>query len=117
MSGPDLVTHKPSCTIEVVSLREKLLAERRRRRRAGDPRLSPEDRELLGRLVTGDLASEFQKALDAASAADPLLGGGGDSDQTSDAACVRRDTSDATRIGHAKHRNDTESWPVAVSDG
>ena len=57
-----------------MSIGEELLAERRRRRRAGDPRLSPKDRELLGRLVC-DLAGEFQAALDAVSAADPLLGG------------------------------------------
>jgi hypothetical protein len=54
--------------------------ERRRRRRAGDPRLSPEARELLRRLTTGDLVEEFQAALDAVSDADPLLGGGLDAD-------------------------------------
>ena len=59
-----------------MSIGEELLAERRRRRRAGDPRLTAEDRELLGRLVNGDLAEEFQEALDAVSVADPLLGGG-----------------------------------------
>jgi len=62
-----------------MSIGEELLAERRRRRRAGDPRLTPKDRELLGRLVT-DLADEFQAALDAVSAADPHLGGGTDDD-------------------------------------
>jgi hypothetical protein len=52
-----------------------LTEERRRRRRAGDPRLSTEDRAILRRLVTGDLADEFQSALDADLANDPLLGG------------------------------------------
>ena len=59
-----------------VSVGEELLEERRRRRRAGDPRLSDADRELLRRLTTGDLVDEFQAALDAVSAADPLIGGG-----------------------------------------
>ena len=49
--------------------------ERRRRRRAGDPRLSPADREVLARITTGDLADEFQAALDADLTADPMLGG------------------------------------------
>lgn len=59
-----------------VSIGEELLEERRRRRRAGDPRLTDADRALLRRLTTGDLQGEFQAALDAVSAADPLLGGG-----------------------------------------
>ena len=63
-----------------VSIGEDLLEERRRRRRAGDPRLTDADRELLRRLTTGDLVEEFQAALDAVSAADPLLGGGPDGD-------------------------------------
>lgn len=54
---------------------EELLEERRRRRRAGDPRITPEGRELLLRLTTGDLMDEFQAALDADLAADPILGG------------------------------------------
>jgi hypothetical protein len=58
-----------------MSIGEELREERRRRRRAGDPRLSDADREFLGRLVDGDLAGEFQAALDAITAADPLLGG------------------------------------------
>lgn len=49
--------------------------ERRRRRRAGDPRLSAEGREILARITTGDLADEFQAALDADVEADPILGG------------------------------------------
>jgi|HubBroStandDraft_1064217.scaffolds.fasta_scaffold08125_2 hypothetical protein len=64
-----------------VSIGEDLLEERRRRRRAGDPRLTDADRELLRRLTTGDLVEEFQAALDAVSAADPLLGGGPDDDR------------------------------------
>jgi hypothetical protein len=63
-----------------MSIGEELLAERRRRRRAGDPRLTEADREFLGRLVDGDLAEEFQAALDAVSDADPLLGGGAEDD-------------------------------------
>ena len=54
---------------------DELLEERRRRRRAGDPRLSPVGRELFLRMATGDLVDEFQAALDADLAADPLLGG------------------------------------------
>ena len=38
--------------------------ERRRRRRAGDPRLSAAGREVLARITTGDLVDEFQAALD-----------------------------------------------------
>jgi len=59
----------------LVSIGEELLEERRRRRRAGDPRVTPEGRELLLRLTTGDLMDEFQAALDADLANDPLLGG------------------------------------------
>ena len=61
--------------IRPVTLADELLEERRRRRRAGDPRLSEEGRALLLRMVEGDLMDEFQDALDAASEADPLLGG------------------------------------------
>jgi hypothetical protein len=61
-----------------VSIGEELLEQRRQRRRAGDPRLSDTDREFLGRLTDGDLAEKFQAALDAVSAADPLVGGGQD---------------------------------------
>jgi hypothetical protein len=52
-----------------------LSEERRRRRRAGDPRLSTEDRAILRRLVKGDLVEEFQSALDRDLVEDPLLGG------------------------------------------
>jgi len=58
-----------------VSIGEELVEERRRRRRAGDPGLTAEDKELLRRLTTGDLVGEFQAGLDAVSRADPLLGG------------------------------------------
>jgi len=52
-----------------------VIEERRLRRRAGDPRISPEGRAVLARITTGDLADEFQAALDADLVADPLLGG------------------------------------------
>lgn len=58
-----------------MSVGDDLLEQRRRARRAGDPRLSDADREFLGRLSDGDLAEQFQAALDAVSAADPLIGG------------------------------------------
>jgi hypothetical protein len=58
-----------------MSIGEELREERRRRRRAGDPRLSSEGRELFRRMTTGDLVSEFQEGLDAVLAADPLLNG------------------------------------------
>ena len=58
-----------------VTIGEDLLEERRRRRRAGDPRLSDADRELLRRVTRGDLADDLQEALDADLDADPLLGG------------------------------------------
>lgn len=67
-------------TMVTVGIGEELIEERRRRRRAGDPRLSESDREFLGRLTDGDLASQFQAALDAISAADSLLGGGPNDD-------------------------------------
>jgi hypothetical protein len=57
-----------------------LFEERRRRRRAGDPRLSDSDREILRRITTGDLADEFQAALDAVAEDDPILGGSGSDD-------------------------------------
>jgi hypothetical protein len=64
----------------VSTIGEELLEERRRRRRAGDPRLNDEDRAILRRITRGDLAEEFQAALDADLAADPLLGGHPDPD-------------------------------------
>src|ERR1700722_10858706 len=57
----------------VVSIGEALLEERRRRRRAGDPRLNEADRELLRRPTTGDLVDAFQAGPDAVSDSDPLL--------------------------------------------
>ncbi|MDQ1356285.1 MAG: hypothetical protein QOG44_658 [Acidimicrobiaceae bacterium] len=63
-----------------MSIGEELTEERRRRRVAGDPRITDSDRELLLRLVSGDLMGEFQAALDAVSASDALLGGVGGSD-------------------------------------
>lgn len=57
-----------------VSIADELAEERRRRRLAGDPRVTPKDRELLLRLVKGDLMDEFQAALDAVSAEDPAVG-------------------------------------------
>jgi hypothetical protein len=51
-----------------------IMEARRRRRRAGDPRLSDEGRAILARITDGDLADEFQAALDADLLADPLLG-------------------------------------------
>jgi len=58
-----------------VTIGEDLLEERRRRRRAGDPRITVEGREILRRVTRGDLADAFQDALEADLAADPLLGG------------------------------------------
>jgi hypothetical protein len=58
-----------------VTVGEELLEERRRRRRAGDPRITAEGREILLRLVEGDLMGEFQAALDGVSAEDPAIGG------------------------------------------
>lgn len=57
-----------------VSIADELAEERRRRRLAGDPRVTPKDRELLLRLVKGDLMDDFQAALDAVSAEDPEVG-------------------------------------------
>jgi hypothetical protein len=58
-----------------VSVGDELLEERRRARRAGDPRLSPAGRELFRRMTTGDLVEEFQADLDAIAATDPMLSG------------------------------------------
>jgi len=63
-------------TMVEMSFGEELLEQRRRRRRAGDPRLSDEGKELFRRMTTGDLMDEFQATLDAVSDADPLVGGG-----------------------------------------
>lgn len=58
------------------------LEERRRLRRAGDPRITPEGRSLLLRLTTGDLMEEFQAALDADLADGSTAGGSGPADQS-----------------------------------
>jgi hypothetical protein len=63
-----------------MSVGDDLLEQRRLRRRAGDPRLSDADREILRRITTGDLAGEFQAALDVDVESDPLLGGHDNSD-------------------------------------
>ncbi len=57
-----------------------LIEQRRLRRRAGDPRVTDAGREIISRITTGDLADEFQAALDADLVADPLLGGQADAD-------------------------------------
>ena len=57
-----------------------LIEERRLRRRAGDPRVTDAGREIISRITTGDLADEFQAALDADLVADPLVGGQTDAD-------------------------------------
>ncbi|MGH3368795.1 MAG: hypothetical protein ACRDPR_02235 [Nocardioidaceae bacterium] len=64
--------------MEPVNPEELSDEERRRRRRARDPRITPEGREILRRVTRGDLAEEFQAALDADLVNDPLLGGGPD---------------------------------------
>jgi hypothetical protein len=50
-------------------------AEARSSRRQGDPRLTPNDRAILRRITTGDLADEFADALAEVCATDSLLGG------------------------------------------
>jgi len=57
---------------------EELLAEFRRQRRAGDPRLSEEGKAILLRITMGDLGDEFADSPAAISEADPLLRGGPD---------------------------------------
>jgi hypothetical protein len=64
----------------VVSLKEELDEERRRLRRTGDPRITPEGRELLRRLTDGYLMDQFQSALDSVSESDPMLSGPHDSE-------------------------------------
>lgn len=60
----------------VTTTGQDLLEELRRQRRGGDPRITPEGREILTRIVMGDLADEFADSLAEISASDPLLGGG-----------------------------------------
>jgi hypothetical protein len=61
-----------------VTTGQELLDELRRQRRGGDPRITPEGREILTRIVIGDLADEFADSLAEISDSDPLLGGGAD---------------------------------------
>ena len=68
--------HRSDARLTGVSVGEELLGGRRRRRRADHPRLSEADRQFLDRLVDGDLAGDFQAALNAVSGGDPLVGGG-----------------------------------------
>ncbi len=60
----------------MVAIGEELLDERRRRQRAGDPRLSNAGRELFQRMTPGDLVDDFQAELESDLSADPLLAGG-----------------------------------------
>jgi hypothetical protein len=64
----------------VTTTGQDLLEELRRQRRGGDPRITPEGREILTRIVMGDLADEFADSLAEISASDPLLGGVSDDD-------------------------------------
>jgi hypothetical protein len=48
----------------VSSIGQDFLEERRRRRSAGDPRITHDGREILLTLTTGDRMDEFQAALD-----------------------------------------------------
>jgi hypothetical protein len=52
-------------------------ADELRQSRAGDPRITPEGREILKRIVMRDLADEFADALAESCAEDSLLGGDG----------------------------------------
>jgi hypothetical protein len=63
-----------------VTTGQDLLDELRRQRRGGDPRITPEGRAILTRIVSGDLADEFADSLAEISSSDPLLGGGPDED-------------------------------------
>ncbi len=60
---------------------EGLLEEFRRERRAGDPRVSAEGREILRRITSGDLADEFADALATVSNGDSALGPSDSADQ------------------------------------
>jgi len=62
----------------VSSVGDELISERRRRRQAGDPRISETGRDVLRRLTTGDLMAQFQAGLKADADADPALSGGPD---------------------------------------
>jgi hypothetical protein len=71
-------------TMDGMTKGQQLLEEFRRQRRAGDPRITPEGREILLRITTGDLADEFADSLAAASEADPALSGQLDPDSQPD---------------------------------
>lgn len=65
---------------DVSTIGQDLLEERRRRRQAGDPLITPEGRDILLRLTTGDLMDDFQAALDADIESDAQLEGHGSND-------------------------------------
>lgn len=52
-----------------------MIEQQRLRRRSGDPRISEAGRAIISEITAGDLAYEFQAALDADLVADPPLGG------------------------------------------
>lgn len=52
-----------------------LLEELRRQRHQADPRLTEQDKAILRRITTGDLADEFADSLSAISEEDPFLAG------------------------------------------
>ena len=54
---------------------EQLVEQFRRERRAGDPRLTDGDRDILLRIAAGDLSEQFGAALEQDLADDELLGG------------------------------------------
>jgi hypothetical protein len=64
----------------VTTTGQDLLEELRRQRRAGDPRITPAGREILTRVVMGDLADEFADSLAEISTSDAMVGGGPDDD-------------------------------------
>lgn len=67
-----------SCDNGSMTKGQNLLDELRRQRRSGDPRLTDDDRAILRRITTGDLADEFADSLREISDADPLLSGAPD---------------------------------------
>ena len=54
---------------------EQLVEQFRLERRAGDPRLTDADRDILLRIASGDLSEQFGAALERELAEDELLGG------------------------------------------
>lgn len=73
-----------SGNLRSVTKGEQLLEDFRQQRRQGDPRITPEGREILLRITKGDLAGEFAEALAAISDADPMLSGRVDPDHDLD---------------------------------